>query len=55
MLLLLSETDEEVDSDSDIEKNCHHELRRLLRIGESKREGWSSVLIFDTKGNSQWR
>ena len=41
MLLLLSETDEEVDSDSDIEMNCEHELRRLLRIGERKREGWA--------------
>ena len=34
MLLLLSET-EEVYNDSDIEKNCDHELRSLLR--EKKR------------------
>ena len=41
MFLLLSETDDEVDNDSDIKKNCDHELRSLLRIGERKRKGWA--------------
>ena len=40
LLMLLSENDE-VDNDSDIEKNCDHELRSLLRIGERKRAGWA--------------
>ena len=51
MLLLLSDNDEEVDNDTDFKKNCDHELRSLLRIGERKREGWARVLIFDIKGN----
>ena len=44
MSLLLSETHEEVDNDSDIVKNCDHELRSLLRIEKSGLKSWYLTL-----------
>ena len=43
LLMLLSENDE-VDNDSDIEKNCDHELRSLLRIEKSGLKSWYLTL-----------